>query len=110
MTDKILSLMGICRRAGKLVIGAKPVIDTVNAKKAKLVIFTNDFSHNSSKPVIEAIKLNNIKSITINRSKNDLSLAVGKLCGVAATEDEGFARKLIELNENELGGELYGQI
>lgn len=108
MNDRILSFLGICRRAGKLVIGANPVIDSINSKKAKLVIFANDFSHNSAKPVLEAIKQNNIKSITINRSKNDLSLALGKLCGVVATEDDGFALKLLDINENELGGELYG--
>ena len=107
MADKILSFMGICRRAGKLVIGAKPVIDSVNAHKAKLVVFAEDFSHGSAKPVLEAVKLNNIKTITVKRSKDDISPAVGKLCGVAAVEDGGFAERLIELNENESGGELY---
>lgn len=108
MNDRILSLLGICRRAGRLTIGAQPTVDSVNAHKAKLVIFANDFSQRSAKPVIEAAHSHNIKIITINRCKEELSIALGKLCGVVSVEDEGFAEKLILLNENELGGELYG--
>lgn len=108
MNDRILSLLGICRRAGRLIIGAQPTVDSIRAHKAKLIIFANDFSQRSAKPVLEAAHSNNIKIITINRCKDELSVALGKLCGVASVEDDGFANKLILLNENELGGELHG--
>lgn len=108
MNDKILSLLGICRRAGRLIIGVQPTVDSIQAKKAKLIIFANDFSQRSAKPVLEAAHSHNVKTITINRCKDELSVALGKLCGVAAVEDDGFAKKLILLNENELGGELHG--
>lgn len=108
MNDKILSLLGICRRSGRLVIGAQPTVDSIKTHKAKLIIFANDFSQRSAKPVLEAAHSHSIKIININRCKDDLSAALGKLCGVAAVEDDGFANKLILLNENESGGELYG--
>lgn len=108
MNDRLLSLMGLCRRAGRLTIGAQPVIDLMNSGKARLVVFANDFSKGSAKPVLEAAKANNINIITINRSKEEVSLAVGRLCGTAATDDEGFAKKIKELIENESGGELDG--
>ena len=44
MNDRILSLLGLCRRAGKLVIGADPTIDSINKGKSKIVIFADDFS------------------------------------------------------------------
>lgn len=109
MNDRILSLLGLCRRAGKLVIGADPTIESINKGKSEIVIFANDFSKNSIKPVLTAAHSGNIKAFSINRSKDELSFALGKLCGVLSVEDKGFADKLSQLieNENEQGGELY---
>lgn len=109
MNDRILSLLGLCRRAGKLVIGADPTIESINKGKSKIVIFANDFSKNSIKPVLTAAHSGNIKAFCISRSKDELSFALGKLCGVLSVEDQGFADKLSQLiqNENEQGGELY---
>lgn len=109
MNDRILSLLGLCRRAGKLVIGADPTIESINKGKSKIVIFANDFSKNSIKPVLTAAHSGNIKAFCINRCKDELSFALGKLCGVLSVEDKGFADKLSQLieNENEQGGELY---
>ncbi len=108
MNDRILSFLGICRRAGRLQIGAQPTVDSANAHNAELIIFANDFSRHSARPVLEAALKNNIKILTINRSKDELSPALGKLCGAVSVEDEGFAKKLIMLIENESGGELDG--
>ena len=47
MNDRILSLLGICKRAGKLITGADTTIDSIRKSKAKLVIFANDFSKSS---------------------------------------------------------------
>lgn len=105
MNDKILSLLGICRRAGKLVIGAAPIIEAVTGNKARLIVFANDFSKNSAKPVREKALEKNVTILTVNRNKAEISNAVGKLCGAAAIIDEGFAKKLAQLIENEdLGG------
>lgn len=49
MNDRILSLLGICKRAGKLITGADTTIDSIRKSKAKLVIFANDFSKSSKK-------------------------------------------------------------
>ena len=112
MNDRILSLLGLCRRAGKLVIGADPTIESIIKGKSKIVIFASDFSKNSIKPVLTAAHSGNIKAFCINRSKDELSFALGKLCGVLSVEDKGFADKLSQLieNENEQGGELYDKI
>lgn len=101
MNDRILSLLGLCRRAGKLVIGAEPSIESINKQRARLVIFAKDFSKNSIKPVLSAVCEHNIKALTLNRTKEQLSLAIGRLGGVVAIEDEGFAEKLAELIEAE---------
>lgn len=105
MNDRILSLLGICRRAGKLIIGAEPSIDSIQKHKARLIIFASDFSKGSAKPVLAAAHEGGVKTLTLKRTKEEVSVSVGKLCGVAAIEDKGFADKLNTLIENELGGE-----
>ena len=107
MNDRILSLLGICKRAGKLITGADTTIDSIRKSKAKLVIFANDFSKSSKKSVQTAADECNVKTLTMNRSKEEIGFALGKICG---TEDKGFADKLEQLIENESGGELYDKI
>lgn len=110
MNDKLLSLLGLCRRAGKLVIGADPTTESISKGKSKLVIYASDFSKSSLRHIAPAAQTAGVKIICINRSKDELSLALGKLCGVLSVEDKGFAEKLNQLIENEKGGELYDKI
>lgn len=110
MNDRILSMLGICKRAGKLITGADTTIDSIRKNKAKLVIFANDLSKNSRSSVEAVAAEHGVKTLTLNRSKEETGFALGKLCGVMTTEDKGFADKLKELIENELGGELYDKV
>lgn len=104
MNDRILSLMGLCRRAGMLVIGADVTVESIENGKSELVVFAEDFSPRSSKNVLMAAHKNNVKTFMIKRSKDEMSFALGKLCGVLSVEDKGFADKLTQLIENEQRG------
>ncbi len=112
MNDRILSLLGLCRRAGKLVIGADPCVESITKKKSRLIVFASDFSQNSKKGVLECARKNDIMTVTLNRSKDEISFAVGRLCGAASIEDDGFAKKLAALADNEQTkrGELYDKV
>ena len=105
MNDRILSLLGLCRRAGKLVIGADPCIDSMTKGRARLIIYANDFSQNSLKPVLLQAHRLHVRILEINRAKDELSFSVGRLCGVLSVEDKGFADKLALLIEDEQRGE-----
>ena len=88
MNDRLLSFLGICRRAGKLVIGNDPVKESIETEKALLVILASDISQNTLKkikPVIEASQVP----------------CLGKACAVLSVTDSGFATKLCELLEAE---------
>ncbi len=93
MNDKLLSLLGLCRRAGKLVLGNDPVIDSINLKKAKLVIVASDCSKNTAKGVLSTAHRNNVKAHIVSHTKDDISLAVGKYTAVLSICDQGFAKK-----------------
>ncbi len=93
MTDRLMSLLGLCRRAGKIVLGNDPVIDSINLKKAKLVIVAQDASQHTAKGVLSASHRNNVKAHVVEYTKDDISLAVGKYTAVLSIIDEGFAKK-----------------
>ena len=73
MNDRILSLLGLCRRAGKLVIGADPCIESMAKSKAKLILYANDFSQNSLKPVLLQAHKQNIQEILENTTIHEIS-------------------------------------
>ncbi len=97
MNDKLLSILGLSRRAGKVTMGADPVTDSIYGGKAMLVIMTSDFSKNSMKNILKACHQCNVKNFVINRTKNELSSALGKFCAVLSITDKGFSNKIQEL-------------
>ena len=105
MNDRLLSFLGLCRRARKLTIGAQVAVESIESKKSRLIIYARDFSKNSLKPVLEAAEKNGVESLMINRTKYELSCSLGKLCGVLSVEDSGFAEKLSQMIKDEQGGE-----
>lgn len=98
MNDRLLSLLGLCRRAGRLVIGADPVKEAIDTHKALLVICASDISQNTEKKIRVVVEAEgNVEYHIINRTKDELSFSLGKTCAVLAVIDKGFADKLSEL-------------
>lgn len=93
MADRLLSLLGLCRRAGKLVLGNDPVIDSINLKKAKLVVVASDCSRHTAKDVLSCAHRNGVKAHTLPHTKEEISLSVGKYTAVLSIIDDGFAKK-----------------
>ncbi len=95
--DKTLNLLGLCRRAGKLVMGNDMVQEEVRAGRASLVIMTADISKNTAKKQTAVCSEHGVLTLRLNRSREELGCAVGKFCAVVAVCDRGFAEKLTEL-------------
>lgn len=101
MTDRLLSLLGLCRRAGKLTLGNDPVIDSILDKKAKLVLIASDCSEHTAKGVLKIAHQNNVRAQIVPYTKDDISLAVGKYTAVLSVCDMGFARSFYALLKEE---------
>ncbi|MBR3972259.1 MAG: ribosomal L7Ae/L30e/S12e/Gadd45 family protein [Ruminococcus sp.] len=101
MNDRLLSFMGICRRAGKLVIGNDPVRESVETDKAFLVIMASDISQNTLKKIKPVIDESNVLCYRVNRTKDEISFSLGKACAIMSVTDKGFADKFEELIEAE---------
>lgn len=102
--DKLLNFLGLCRRAGKLTTGNDAVVETVVNGEAKMVITARDISPNTEKKLLKTCEAHNVKLIKINRTKDELSFAIGRFAAVASVTDSGFARNVEKLNNNETGG------
>ena len=101
MNDRLLSFLGLCRRAKKLVIGAEVTVQSIEQGRSLLVLYASDASKNSLKPVLRAAKEYGIPVKCALRSKDELSEALGRLCAVLSVEEKGFAGKLPQMIESE---------
>lgn len=86
--DKILSLMGIARRAGRLLIGSDAVMNAVKQKRARLVLLTADASPAHERKLAGAGYGGRVLHLSCNADQ--AGAAVGKYACIFALEDEGF--------------------
>lgn len=98
MSNSLLQLLGIARRAGKLVFGSEAAGEALDAGRAGLVLLAQDLSPRTVKAVSAAAERSGAKAATIRPKMDDLARAVGKRSGVIAVTDRGFAEKLLELS------------
>ena len=97
MNDRLLSFLGLCKCAGYLISGADTVVRTMKEGKALLVLTADDFSDNSRKNVEKAADEYGVTLMDLHRSKDELSFALGKHCGVVCVTDKGFADKILTM-------------
>ena len=94
--EKILNLLGLAQRAGKMVSGEEFVLNDVRTEKMKIVFVATDASDNTKKKLTDKCSYYEVPCI-LSFSQGELSHAIGKhrmICGVT---DAGFAKKLKEL-------------
>ncbi len=103
MNDKLKSILGLARKANKLSLGYDPVLEVIEKKIAKLVIFSSDASSKTVDNIKRKAKSNNIYTVNIKYDMNFINSAVGKKCAVISVNDEGFSKKIKSLIEEEKG-------
>lgn len=103
-SQKVLQLLGIAMRAGKVITGEELTIREIQNNKAKLVILSNDASANTLKKITDKCNFYNVEKHVFG-SRAELGHAIGKESRVVlAIIDEGFTKKLSEyLNEYNRG-------
>lgn len=98
--NKIINLLTVCRRAGKLVLGFDAAKEAVLSKKAALVILAGDISAKTEKEIRYFADKSGVKVIRADITIEELSAGIGKKAGVTAVCDSGFAARLTELTAN----------
>lgn len=99
MNDKLFSLLGFARRAGKVSLGHDAVISSIVHNKAKLCIVSEDASQRLKNELEHACNYDNkaIPYFELPVSKDLISKAVGQKMSTLTVDDEGFATAIIKL-------------
>lgn len=93
-SNRILSLLGLCMKAGKLKSGGFQVEEAVKLGRAWLVIIAGDASDNTVKKFDNMCSYYEVPCFRYG-TKEELGRAIGKEeRSVAAVCDEGFSKSL----------------
>lgn len=100
--DKItraLSMIGMCKKAGRLISGVPLVCDAVREGRAELTVYASGASENSVKRISDKCKSYEADIVAIDVTPEVLGKAVGKSSAVAAVgiADRGFAQAIIKI-------------
>lgn len=103
--NKVLGLLGLSTKAGKVCFGRDACIDLIEKRKIKLMIVANDASDRTKKD-IKFICDNNNTKIYFYETIENLSKAIGKTNkAVIGIKDENFAKQIEKIIN---GGEIIG--
>ena len=105
INNKILGLIGLAMKAGKVCFGADSVEENIEKRKVKLVIIANDSSERTKNRFIDKCKTYNIQ-IIIDSNIDDLSKTIGKENkAIIGIKDINFANSI---QEKYNGGDIIG--
>lgn len=106
MTEsKVMGLLGLCAKAGKLTYGTDACIELIEKKNAKLIIVAMD-AVDRTKRNFEFLCNKNNTSICFYGEKESLSHAIGKRNkAVIGIKEENFANQILKIIS---GGEIIG--
>lgn len=106
MNDKLLSLLGLARRAGRLTLGNDAVLSSLEVGESALVLLAADLSPRTTKGVELTAQDCGIEIIRTIKTMDEISMALGKRCGVISVNDAGFAKKVRTLTMMANGEEM----
>lgn len=104
--NKIFGMLGLCKRAGRLVLGFDITKEAIQKGNAFLVLVAKDTSPKTVKEInLEAEKAK-IKLETLPFTMDEIGNIVAKRTGVLAVCDKGFAERISLLIEESAKGTL----
>ena len=96
MQDRVLSMLGLATKAGKIASGEFSVEKAVKSNKAYLVIVSADASDNTKKMFTNMCTFYKVP-IYFYSNKEAIGNAIGRLTRASvAVLDEGFAKSLVK--------------
>ena len=107
--EKILSMIGLAHKAGRVEIGEEPVGSAARAKKARIILVAGDAAAGSVRRAMAFAGTGNCLCLVIPTTKEELGRALGRTsCAMAAVTDIGFAdavaKKLAALEPERFAG------
>ena len=99
MEDKVLSFIGLCRKAGRLSSGHDAALEAVIKNKARLCLLTADASDRLVREFKKAAEYDGRRLDVIQTAytMEQIRAATGLRAAVITIDDEGFAKKTAKL-------------
>ncbi|WP_461224282.1 L7Ae/L30e/S12e/Gadd45 family ribosomal protein [Lacticaseibacillus suihuaensis] len=94
--EQALNLLGLAKRADRLVTGESFVLGAIRDQSAKLVLVASDASANTHKKFTDKSSFYEIPLVD-SLTTGQLSHAIGAKRSLIAVCDTGFAKKLLKL-------------
>lgn len=103
MTNSILHLLGLAKKAGRLEVGEEPVGAAARSRQARLILVASDAADNSCRRAAHFAEAGNILWLKAPFTKAELGDRIGRgFVAMIAVTDAGFAatitEKLVVLN------------
>ena len=96
---RMLNMLGLCMRAGKLMSGEKACVQAIRSGSACAVVLDRAAAKNAVKAVTDACSWHEVPLILA--PENELGYAIGKPGRmVAAITDPSFADRILQLDQN----------
>jgi len=90
--DNILNTLGLCKRAGKLIVGFDAVVADID--KAAGILVAADLSAKSKKEITFHCTKHSKKLVEINHTMNEIEAVLNKKTGIIAVLDNGLFTSL----------------
>lgn len=100
MVTKLLSMLGLARRAGKLESGFDAAVIAAREGKAALLLAARDISEKTFKNLRFEAEKAGIPAVRIPADMEEISRACGRKAGVQALTDRGFAKAVLSMVED----------
>ena len=102
--DKVLGMLGLAKKAGRLEVGEEPVGGAARAREARLILVAQDAADNTIRRVRHFADAGQCLWVKVPATKDELGRAVGRTsCAMVAVTDIGFAeaaaKKLAAVDE-----------
>lgn len=102
--DRLMNLLGLARKAGKLELGSEAVKESVRRRRAKLVLLSSDLSERTARAIREEAETSGVRAAALPSGMDAVQAALGRRAGVIAVNDGGFAKALLKLCAEDRGG------
>lgn len=110
MFDKICGMLGLARRAGKIVIGSESVLEAIRKETTKNVYMASDVSNNTAKKIKDACVYHKANCYVLPIGAERLSDAIGKkgLTAAVSISDGNFCKAVKKAIDEDGGCVVYG--
>jgi len=98
MEPKLLSFLGIARKAGKLCLGQDVAAESIRSGKATLLILSSDISGKSAMKIQRVAEKSGIPVLQLPVGMDEMKTMLGKRAGILSVTDAGFTKRILELS------------